>query len=215
MATIAYLRVSTDEQDLGLDAQDLAIRAKYEPAEVFIDEGLSGGKADRPALMQALSALRKGDELVVAKRDRLSRGNAYLTAWIEKEVAKVGARIVSVAGEGTESDEPQDILMRRIIDAFSEFERLQIGARTKAALAAKKAKGERIGEVPYGFDADADGRLTANVEEQETLTVISALRGRGWTLRAICGELEARGITTKKGAKKWQPKTVANLAKAA
>ena len=84
MATIAYLRVSTDEQDLGLDAQDMAIRAKYEPAEVFIDEGLSGGKADRPALMQALSALRKGDELVVAKRDRLSHGNAYLTAWIEK-----------------------------------------------------------------------------------------------------------------------------------
>ena len=156
MATIAYLRVSTDDQDLGLDAQDLAIRAKYEPAAVFIDDGLSGGKADRPGLLEALSTLKKGDELVVAKRDRLSRGNSYLTAWIEKEVAKAGARIVSVAGEGTESDEPQDILMRRIIDAFAEFERLQIGARTKAALAVKKSKGERIGDVPFGFDAEPD-----------------------------------------------------------
>jgi DNA invertase Pin-like site-specific DNA recombinase len=215
MATIAYLRVSTDDQDLGLDAQDLAIRAKYEPAAVFIDDGLSGGKADRPGLLEALSTLKKGDELVVAKRDRLSRGNSYLTAWIEKEVAKAGARIVSVAGEGTESDEPQDILMRRIIDAFAEFERLQIGARTKAALAVKKSKGERIGDVPFGFDADADGRLTRNEIEQETLAIIKSLRGRGWTLRAICSELETRGIKTKKGVARWQPKTVARLAVAA
>jgi len=90
-----------------------------------------------------------------------------------------------------------------------------IGIRTKAALAAKKARGERVGQVPMGFDADADGRLHLNEDEQKALKIIRELHGRGWTLRAICAELEQRGIKTKKGKAKWQPKTVARIAKAA
>jgi len=99
-----------------------------------------------------------------------------------------------------------------MIDAFAEFERLQIGARTKAALAAKKARGEKVGEVPMGWDADTEGRLHANSGEQEALALIRDLKAKGKTLRAICEELEAQGIRTKKGKLKWQPKTVARLA---
>ena len=72
------------------------------------------------------------------------------TAMIEAAVKRAGGRIVSAAGEGTESDDPASILMRRMIDAFAEYERLIIGFRTRSALAAKGARGERKGQVPYG-----------------------------------------------------------------
>ena len=214
MATIAYLRVSTDDQDLGIEAQRKAIKTKYSPTAVFTDEGVSGARADREGLREALNALNSGDELVVAKRDRLGR-DPMLMGWIELEVKKRGARVISIAGEGTENDDPTSILMRDIIDAFARFERLQIGARTKAALAVKKTNGLLVGEVPYGFNVDASGHLHHNEDEQEALSIIKELRSRGWTLRAICDELEDRGVRTKKGKANWQPKTVARLAKAA
>ena len=110
---IAYLRVSTEEQarsGLGLDAQLEAVKAykggktdddSPELDEVFSDDGFSGSNPRRPALHQALDALCEGDVLIVAKRDRLAR-DVYYSAWIEKEVKRRGARIVSAAGEGTD-----------------------------------------------------------------------------------------------------------------
>ena len=116
------------------------------------EDALSGGLplAKRTTLLDALAALARGDVLLVAKRDRLSRGDMMTTAMIEAAVKRAGARIVSAAGEGTESDDPASVLMRRIVDAFGEYERLLIKARTRAALKAKKARGERYGQVPYG-----------------------------------------------------------------
>jgi DNA invertase Pin-like site-specific DNA recombinase len=70
--------------------------------------------------MAAINELDNGDILLVAKRDRLGRDPLVL-AMIESTVARAGAKIVSAAGEGTESDEPSAILMRRMIDAFSEY----------------------------------------------------------------------------------------------
>jgi DNA invertase Pin-like site-specific DNA recombinase len=215
---IAYLRVSTDEQaqsGLGLEAQLAAIQAISTPDQVFTDDGISGAKVDRPGLLAALAILGKGDVLMVSKRDRLGR-DPMLMGWIEKECKKVGARVLSAAGEGTENDDPTNILMRRMVDAFAEFERLQIGARTKAALGAKRARGEKTGgDVPFGFSADEQGRLSENSAEQEALEIIRRLRAKGWTLRAIADELEARGIHTKRGGIKWQPKVIARLARAA
>ena len=87
---------------------------------------------------------------------------------------------------------------------------------TKQALAVKKANGEKTGgTVPYGYDVDANGQLTDNVEEQQTIAAIKELRGRGWTLQAICDEMAARGIATKTGKTTWQPKNVSRLLKAA
>lgn len=220
MATIAYLRVSTDEQansGLGLDAQLEAIsKATGRPESVFRDEGYSGSNPKRPGLLGALEALRAGDVLAVAKRDRLAR-DAYLSAWIEKEVKKRRARVVSAAGEGTESDDPAAILMRRMVDAFAEYERLLIGARTTAALAAKRRRGEKTGgDVPFGWRLDEDGKtLVAAADEQRVIVLARELRDRGWTLREIGAELERRGVLTKSGKATWNPKTVSSLLKKA
>jgi len=220
MATIAYLRVSTDEQansGLGLEAQLEAIeKATGRSTSVFRDEGYSGSNPKRPGLLGALEVLKTGDTLVVAKRDRLAR-DAYLSCWIEKEVKKRSARVVSAAGEGTDDDDPASILMRRMVDAFAEYERLLIGARTTAALAAKRRRGEKTGgDVPFGYQLDEDGKtLVEDTDEQRVITLVRELRDRGWTLRQIGSELERRGILTKSGKATWNPKTVSSLLKRA
>ena len=214
MTTVAYLRVSTigqSESGLGLEAQLAACRKAGTVDHVFQDAGVSGatGLDKRPGLLTAIAALTKGDILVVAKRDRLGR-DPIAVAMIERAVARKGARIVSAAGEGTDSDDPSAILMRRMIDAFSEYERLVIGARTKAALGAKKARGERSGSIPYGYQLAADGvHLEKNAKEQEIIRIIERLHAAGESYRAIGAELTARGLKGR-GAS-WNPKTIGNI----
>ena len=160
MKIIGYIRVSTDQQvesGLGLESQkqacnDYAQKLGNTIHEFFQDDGLSGSLTleKRPGILQAIAALNKGAILVVAKRDRLGRDN-FVLAMIESAVARKGARIVSAAGEGTNNDDPSSMLMRRMIDAFSEYERLIIKERTKAALHVKKGRNERVGHIPFGY----------------------------------------------------------------
>jgi len=164
---VAYRRVSTDEQresGLGLDAQATSIehatkRHGLELRATFTDAGVSGALPidKRPELAAALAALKRGDVLIVAKRDRLAR-DVVQAAMIEAAARRKGARILSAAGEGTDSDDPTGMLMRNLIDCFAAYERMVIGARTSAALRAKAARRERYGTVPYGYRLAADGR---------------------------------------------------------
>jgi DNA invertase Pin-like site-specific DNA recombinase len=209
MPHYAYLRVSTQDQaesGAGLAAQLDACRhfARSQDAELtaeFEDKGVSGAKGleSRPGLLDAIATLNKGDVLVVAKRDRLGR-DPIKVAMIESAVARKGARIVSAAGEGTDGDDPASVLMRRMIDAFAEYERLLIGARTKAALGAKKARGERTGAVPYGYRLASDGvHLDPIAEEQKVIAEAHRLHKAGQSLRAIARELDRRGFVSRTG----------------
>lgn len=228
---VVYLRVSTDEQaesGLGLEAQDAACRAAaarnaWVISSVFTDD-TSGGLAleRREVLLEALAAVGRGDVLLVAKRDRLSRGDVMTTAMIEAAVKRAGARIVSAAGEGTESDDPASILMRRMIDAFAEYERLIIGFRTRSALAAKRARSERTGQVPYGSRLTGGGPpskrsglptgLEPDQAEAKVLELVAELADNGWSRRRIASELDRREIPTKSG-RPWRQSTVHDLIK--
>jgi DNA invertase Pin-like site-specific DNA recombinase len=110
----------------------------------------------------------------------------------------------SAAGEGTAGNAPGDVLMRRMVDAFAEYERLLIGARTKAALQAKIRRGERVGSLPYGFDLVGDGvQLVRNRREQRAIRLIGDLHESGLSLRKIAAELTRLGIRTKNGNAVW------------
>ena len=214
------LRVSLEEQaesGHGLHAQEDAARAYaarqgWEIIGVFCDPGVSGGIGleGRPGLLDAIASLGKGDVLLVAKRDRIGRLDPMRMALIEAAVLRKGARIVSVAGEGTGDDDPSSILMRRMIDAFAEYEKLVIGARTKGALQAKRRRGEKTGgPIPFGFQAGpdkiaADGSITRTLlpceAEQEIIRVVCELRDAGETMQAIADSLNARGISRREGA---------------
>jgi DNA invertase Pin-like site-specific DNA recombinase len=176
------------------------------------DEGVSSVSEveDRPELMAAIAELRKGDVLVVARRDRLGR-DRLVVAMIERLVERRGARIVSAAGEGTASDGPADVLMRQIIDAFAVYERLLIRARTKSALAVKKSRNERVGGVPYGFEVAPDGvALVPNQTEQAVLSLIREMRAAGSTLQGIAAALDARGIH-RRGGGSWDHGFISRL----
>ena len=205
LAAVGYVRVSTEDQGLGLEAQRAALtawaaRAGVELVAVYEERGVSGGAAidRRPGLLAALDALAAhgAGVLVVAKRDRLAR-DVLNAAMIERMAERSGARIVSAAGEGEGSD-PGSKLMRTMIDAFAEYERALIGARTVAALKAKAARGEKVGGVQsYGV---ADGvSAERGAAEREILSAVVKARASGLSLRAIVAELAAAGMQTRRG----------------
>jgi len=219
-----YRRVSTTEQagsGLGLDAQQTAIataatRIGLPLAETFTDSGVSGGLPleQRPGLVAALDGIGKGDVLIVAKRDRLGR-DVLNVCVIQKLVERKGARIISAAGEGSDDDGPTSILMRQIIDAFGQYERAIIRARTRAALAVKKARGERVGGIPFGYQLAEDGQaLIAHPDEQRALAVLRDLRAAGYTYRAIAEELNRQRFRSRTGGL-WVRQSVHMLARTA
>lgn len=203
---VAYLRASTDDQTLSADAQRAAIGAWASREGVtvvawHVDQGVSGASdlADRPALAAALGDLRvhAAGLLVVAKRDRLAR-DVYVAAAIDRAVASSGARVVSADGTAN-GDTPADAFMRTILDAAAAYERALIRARTKAALNAKRAKGERAGNVPYGYSADASGRLVECPAERAVIAQVRALRAAGLSQRGIVAELARVGLVGRTG----------------
>jgi DNA invertase Pin-like site-specific DNA recombinase len=197
---IAYIRVSTEDQHLGPEAQLAAIhvwatRQNVTVVSVHRDLGVSGATplADCSGLMAALDDLgvHGAGSLVVAKRDRLAR-DVMKAAMVEARAEKVGARVVSTAGEGDGTD-PAAQLMRTIVDAFAQYERAMIASRTRAALAVKKSKGERTGGIPYGF-SDLDGQLVPNDDERTVIARARELSSQGMSLRAICASLKTEGV---------------------
>jgi len=217
MATYCYLRVSTQSQadsQAGLSAQLDACKAAADIANTFTDEGVSGATSldKRPGLLAAIDALKKGDVLLVAKRDRLGR-DPIVVAMIERSIERKGASIKSAAGEGTDGDNPADVLMRRMIDAFAEYERLILKARTKAALKAKKERAQRTGSVPYGYSVNPENEkeLIENEDEQQAIEIIKELRDRGVTLRKIATHLQLAGYKSRSKTCNWHHQTIRNI----
>ena len=203
---------------MGLEAQRAAVevaakRLALPLASIFEDAGLSGAVdlESRPSLFAAVQALKRGDVLIVAKRDRLGR-DLIGVAMIERSIMRKGARVVSAAGEGTEGTDAGAMMQRQILDVFAEYERRLIGQRTKAALRAKRERGERAGNLPYGYSLNADGRtLVPNPAEREVLAILAELRRAGYSQRAIAAELNRQGFTTRRGTA-WRHQYVAALA---
>lgn len=218
MNAVIYTRLSPGERKtdrIGLDVQEAECRACAkregceEIVEIVSEDEVSGGLSleKRTELIRAIDLLEKGDVLIVAKRDRLSRGDVLTTAMIERMIERRGARVVSAAGEGTGDDDPGSVLMRRMIDAFAEYERLVIGARTKAALQAKKARGERVGMIPFGYRLAANGvYLEEDAREQAALSLIARARGEGLSLRKIATRLVEEGHEPR--GKKWHATSI-------
>jgi DNA invertase Pin-like site-specific DNA recombinase len=223
LVAVAYVRVSKDDQKLGPEAQRASIeswaaREGIHVAAWCVDQGVCSVTPidGRPGLVAALAALREhgAGVLVVAKRDRIAR-DVVLTAGVERAAAHGGAAVVSAAGEGN-GTAPADAFMRTVIDGAAAYERALIRARTKAALAAKAARGERAGGVPYGYRLAADGvRLEADAAEQAVLAEVRELRAAGLSHRAIVAELGGRGLISRAGRPFEQTQVARMLARAA
>ena len=205
MRYLIYMRVSTEKQEesgLGLEAQRHACIQwiqKNGGGEIFeyvdIVTGTDRKRKEleqRPKLLEALSEIKPGDTLIIAKRDRIGR-DPYINCMIERIIEKKKGKFVSANGD-MDGDEPHNILMRRIIDAFAEYEALMISTRTKLALARKKAKGERIGHIPYGYKLDGKKNLIVNPAEKATLKSLYDLRQQGLSFRDVAARLNDAGL---------------------
>ena len=141
LALIGYARVSTDDQSLS--PQRDALRAAG-CTEMF-EEFASGAQRSRPQLAAALARVRRGDTLLVARIDRLARSLAHLLAVVEGLRAR-GAHFRSLA-DPIDTSGPSGVLVLQMLGAVAEFERSLIRERTRAGLAAARARG-RIGGNP-------------------------------------------------------------------
>ena len=212
---IAYCRVSTDRQGksgLGLEAQRDAI-ARFVEAngfhvmgeEIEVETGKGADALDRrPKLKSALDLAKKHKcSIIVAKLDRLSRDVHFISGLMTNRVAFIVAEL------GPDVDP----FMLHIYAAVAEKERALISQRTKAALAAAKARGVKLGN-PRLEEARAP-RMRANAEEAArqtalALPVIKPLYEQGLSMRAIARELAARGVPTARGGQ-WSAVQVSDI----
>lgn len=139
---IGYARVSTADQDLAPQLD--VLRAKG--CEPIYSEHASGQHADRPELAQAMKALRAGDTLVVWRLDRLGRSLPDLIATVN-ELAGRGVAFESVT-EAIDTTTASGKLVFNIFASLADFERHLIGERTRAGLAAGRARGRMGGRPP-------------------------------------------------------------------
>ena len=186
-------------------------------AAVFEDR-LTGATpiGERAGLMGALTAMRENRAgiLVAAKRDRFAR-DVVETGLLNRAVDVMGAKLRTADGMSNMAG-PEGALMTGIVDVFAQYERGLIRARTRAALGAKRAKGERTGEIPYGHRLAADGvHLEADEAEQAVLVLVRELRAGGLSQRGIAAELTRRGLMSRAGSPFGQTQIARILAKAA
>lgn len=217
---VAYYRVSTDQQGrsgLGLEAQKAAVAAHVAAAQGRLadefEEVESGKKSDRPQLGRALAACRaRRAVLVVAKLDRLAR-NALFLLTVAEGAGDAGVVFCDLPQL---PPGPMGKFFLTLMAAVAELEAGLISQRTKAALAAAKARGVRLG-APHlvGGDrraAEAGRRSQSERSRRRAADVmpfIEAAQRAGCTsLRQIATALTARGIEPPSGGAEWHAQQV-------
>lgn len=212
---IAYYRVSTARQGrsgLGLEAQRSAVHdylngGSWVLSAEFV-EVESGKRTDRPQLAAALAACRLHKAtLVIAKLDRLARNVAFVSALMESNVEFIACDFPTA-----------NRLTIHILAAVAEHEAHAISERTKAALAAAKARGTRLGGYRGRAGTPADCECAraahtalANQRAADLAPTIRAIQAGGHvSLRAIGRELTRKGIPSSRGGG-WSSSQVSNV----
>ena len=224
---VGYIRVSTTAQadeGLSLDAQRQRIEAAallsgLELVEVVVDAGVSGGKhlAQREGGARLCAMVDSGSVsvVIVAKLDRLGRSAVDLLSTVERwQNQGIGLQALDL---GLDTTGPMGRMVLGMMSVFAEFERAQIGERTRTALGEAKRQGAQLGAEAFGWQRDPErtdnhGRqvIKAVEHEVEAVRCIIALRDSGMTWRAVAAQLAADGVPTKRGGA-WQPTTARNI----
>jgi DNA invertase Pin-like site-specific DNA recombinase len=180
---VGYMRVSKADGTQVTDLQrDAMLAAKVDAGHIY-EDAASGKRDDRPGLSACLKALREGDTLVVWKLDRLGRDLRHLVNTVHDLTGRgIGFKVLSGHGASIDTNSPSGKLVFGIFAALAEFERELIVERTKAGMAAARARG-RNGGRPYIMTA-AKLRLA--------MAAMAAMASRDTKVGVLCSEL---GIT--------------------
>ena len=209
MRAVAYVRVSTEEQSregVSLEMQRSKVKAYCELNDLDLvaileDAGISAKNiSGRPGFQQALDMLysNQADALVVWKLDRAFRSTQDALTVAER-LNKQGKALVSIC-EKLDTTSAIGEFFFTLMASLAQMERRLIGERTAAALQSKKSRGERVGEIPYGYCLADDGvHLVPCDDEQKIISRIYSLKDDGCSFRAIAQRLNDDGHPTKKG----------------
>ena len=229
---VGYVRMSKEtEAGLSIDAQTAKIHAMAEirgvtVAQMFADDGASGKSLDRPEMGRLLDLVFTGavQTVIVAKLDRLTRSLRDLLTLMD-HFEKEDVALVSIA-ESLDTRSSAGRLVVHIMASVGDWERREIGTRTREVLQHIRRNGERVGTVPFGFrltpTATPEGRrsktgrhvqLEPAPVEQRMLAQMRALRDEGKSDQDIADDLRHQGLTTRRGTP-YQPRYVAHTLRA-
>ena len=200
---IGYCRVSTERQageGVSLDAQRAKIEGycalyNLELVEVIVDAGCSAKNLNRPGIQRALDMVRRKEAvgIVVFKLDRLTRRLKDLDHLIENYFLK-GCSLVSVT-EQYDTGTANGRMVLNVMTSILQWQREEIGERTRWAMQYKKSKNESTGEAPFGWGVGPDGvHLEENHDEQRVICLINELRDGGLSIRKITARLNAEQV---------------------
>jgi site-specific DNA recombinase len=181
--------------------------------EIIADKGMSGFKSNRPGFQRLiqLCASKQVKMVIVYDLSRLSRSVRDTLAFIEDDIQKNGIEFASIQ-QDLDTSTPMGKAFLGFTAIFNQLYRDEIAHKTKAALKHKRSKGEKTGGVvPFGFNLVGESRLTPAPGETDTIRYIHQLRRKGLSLREIVVELHSKGIKTKTGLSKWNPKVVKSI----
>jgi DNA invertase Pin-like site-specific DNA recombinase len=165
MTVYGYQRVSTREQNLGRQTEEL-LSYGIEPANIYTDK-TSGGKAHRAGLDAMLAVLERGDKVVILSFDRLARSITQLLA-LSEDFERRGIELVSIK-ECVDTSTPTGKFFFTMTAAFAQFEREINNERTRQGLAVAKKSGKKLGrpvvnkqDLKRAIELYKSGGMTAN-----------------------------------------------------
>jgi DNA invertase Pin-like site-specific DNA recombinase len=180
MKTAIYARVSTADQNCELqlrELRDYVARRGWEPAVEYVDSGVSGAKASRPALdrLMAAATRREFDVLLVYKIDRFGRSVLHLSQQLAA-LDRCGVRFIAITqGLDTDAANPASRLLLTILAGVAEFERELIRERTASGLRRAKASGKVLGRPTRIFRRDEVVRRRAEGESWRAIAKALAI----------------------------------------
>ncbi len=226
MQVAIYARVSTErqERDQTVESQIAALKAwvgehshTLDPAHVYVDEGYSGSRLDRPALDRLRDTAQSGEfELVaVLSPDRLARKYAYQVVLLE-ELRKAGCQVVFL--HHPISDDPNDQLLLQIQGAIAEYERAVLGERFRRGKLQKARAGQYLGgRAPYGYryipkQEGSPGHLIIDEAEAEIVRMIYRwLIEEQMTIRQILKRLDEGPWSARQGKHLWSSAVIHHI----
>ena len=204
-----YIRVSTDDQtEYSPDAQLRALKNwavandyRVEPDHIYIDEGISGRKAERrPAFMAMIGAAKLNpspfEAILVHKFDRFARSREDSVVYKSLLRKECGVRVISI----TESidDDKFSIILEAMLEAMAEYYSINLAEEVKKGMTEKARRGERQTAAPFGYRAQ-DGTLVVEPSEAEAVRALFTRFADGESYFSLARWLNQCGYRTRRG----------------
>lgn len=210
LRVLGYIRVSTVHQKrsgISLAAQRKKLKAyadamDFELVGIVEDAGQSAKSLRRPGLVEVLDRMESHevDGVVVVKLDRLSRSLKDLGVGnLIDKYFKTGWQLLSLT-DNIDTSSAGGRMILNVLMSVAQWEREAIGERVRDSHAEKRARGEKIGCLKYGYRVGKDGKkLLPVAKEQEVIKMARRLRGRGNSYQSVADKLAERGKVQRNG----------------